>query len=421
MHTLLTNPQNKYQPTNKWIQELKWENENVSQEIWQFLNCTLYDCGFKEKDRKWQSDVKFLQEKDEIDKLSQALLSQICDVKCETLDVEKRKRRIVDDNDRDRSCRINQLYEHCRNRQESIEEAIKQDLENNTLFRQAWNLHPDESSVFTHITQNIDYEEPFSNFWRFQGRLTNSGMRAALVYSQTWQQGMTVNTDTNRFEGGFTALSHIDNEGFYPVFNTLTRNTINNPSQYPVNNYPYAGFYMALFNLPRYTFQYPRYDTNQNFLGFETERVTFPTSHISYTFLKKLCLNPVLVRGSSTNYFIGIDIGSIGRFGTFTSFTDTFEVALRFVSPPEWDTSDFNPTIIIIEETPITNKSHNQTAYARPIRKLSLFPDEREYLIDPITRFEVRDLNSLSVPDINGNMIRLSVVILRYLDQKMEN
>lgn len=227
-----------------------------------------------------------------------------------------------------------------------------------------------------------------------------------------------------RYRAGSIAASNRNRESIWGVFNARTRNTINNPSDHPIENYEFAGFYMALLTLPRYSFQFQLYDGNDNPIGYDMDTATLrlpqestrePRPAILSTDLFR---NIVLVRGSNTNYFTGFTLGTVVRFGTFTSFSRELRVAVNYARPSFRATSDGEPTIILITETPITSNPEAYPAYARPICDLSLFPTQNEYLIDPLTRFLIVDIvETDELVIVRKRKLRAKVYKLSYLDR----
>lgn len=241
-----------------------------------------------------------------------------------------------------------------------------------------------------------------------QGTITEIGVRAAVVYSQSWRVGGVISPRNRHRPSGWSRLN---------VETIRQANGVARPE-----DFPFAGWYRALLTLPRYRFQYAVYDRNNNIERYALEAVRFPPGAPASDWSRV-----VLVRGTNRNYLSHLSAGNIMRFGSFSSFSDRFQEARNYAAPPSWQDDDGQPTIIMIQER-VQRGNSPPPAYARPIRDLSLFPYQREYLIDPITRFRVISVEINEILGVtrhrgrgpnnynNNKKIPLTIIRLEFLD-----
>lgn len=179
--------------------------------------------------------------------------------------------------------------------------------------------------------------------------------------------------------------------------------------------YPFPGFYAALFMLPRYRFQYIR-----NVPGWFG---TTPTNSFeAMTFDNRFTWvdgedgsRVVLIRGIRYNYLSNLTVGEEFRFGVFTSFTSDYSTAVRFMR--RYDAP--SPTLILLEEEQVQESNINSMpAYARPIDQLSVKPEQREYLIDPVTTFRVVSIWNTTVD--RRDKIKINVIRIRFINRGLQ-
>lgn len=239
-----------------------------------------------------------------------------------------------------------------------------------------------------------------------QGTLTELAIRAALVFSQSWRQiEIIISNGGTRLIHGKPAPNHAHfQQQIWDVFNAQTRLFINIGQQL-IQNYLFAGWYMALLSLPRYRFQF-----------IEGNSVRIDAIRLPPRLQMDAWSRVVLVRGSNRNYFTDIRVGDVVRSGTFSSFSRNFQTALNFANPRR-DQENPEPILIMIEES-IPHGNLPLPAYARRMEELSLFPNQREYLIDPFTSFQVVSIetnHALARRGPDGRVFPVTVILLRFI------
>jgi NAD:arginine ADP-ribosyltransferase len=171
---------------------------------------------------------------------------------------------------------------------------------------------------------------------------------------------------------------------FYIRFNEMTRNLdIHN-----AHDYPYWNFYTALFNLKI------------------TPRLDFSKVHVKYIegrrHLEMKLDNIVLYRGSRTDYLKKNENATF-QFKQFTSFSSDLTIATGYA--PEGLPNETSPTIFMIQGNNVP---------ARSIQEYSMYPHESEYLIDPISQFQiVRVFKNVRLENFKANLA--TVYVIKYM------
>ena len=168
---------------------------------------------------------------------------------------------------------------------------------------------------------------------------------------------------------------------FYIHFNEITRNFHN------VSSYPYRNFYMALFNLEVTPLRnFDKYICVKYIEGSRQPEI-----------LDKI----VLYRGSRYDY-LNKNENATFQFEQYTSFSRKLKTAIDFAE--RGDHNSF-PTIFMIQENNVP---------ARSIQEYSMYPDESEYLIDPISKFKiVRVFKNVHLENFETNLT--TVYVIKYV------
>ena len=231
--------------------------------------------------------------------------------------------------------------------------------------------------------------------------MTELVVRGFVVYSQSW----SVNRVTSP-----------RNRGRQRIWSRFNAETIRQArGQARPENYPFTGWYAALLSSPRIRFQYAVYDRNNNFVRWSMQVVRFPVGAPASDWSRV-----VLVRGTNTNYFRHLNEGNLVVLGSWSSFSDVFQTARNYAAPQSGQEDDGEPTIIMIQER-VHQANSPPPAYARPILGISVYPRQREYVIDPVTRFRVVSIEineKLGITRKGGRRppIPLTIIRLEYFD-----
>ena len=151
------------------------------------MNKTLLDALYEwdSEDERFNGEILAVKLQDEnqmLDPLSRHVLSTACLCRCETLSGTSseynRKRRAINDDDEESTCRVSHLYQHCERIARygtSIEASINEDQTTmrpssvpteepaHQLFRDAWNFYPRESEEFQRALDASRNTWPFND------------------------------------------------------------------------------------------------------------------------------------------------------------------------------------------------------------------------------------------------------------------
>ena len=174
---------------------------------------------------------------------------------------------------------------------------------------------------------------------------------------------------------------------FYIRFNEMTRNVFHN-----AHDYPYWNFYIVLLSLKI---------TSR--LDFSKEvRVKYIEGGRR---LEMKLDNIVLFRGCTTDY-LKKKVGATFQFKQFTSFSSDLATATVFAF--DGLPNEASPTIFMIQ---------NKYVPARSIQEYSIHHSESEYLIDPISKFQiVRVFQNARLEKKNFEKNFTTVYVIKYVN-----